>query len=779
MIPPYISREDVSAALSSLIHHSREPEFNGLRHLLLVDLRLASPEMPAGDTIREYAVRDLLLTQIIAALSEHRLMFSLPLPDTQANLPRTRSEAAQAVEQGAHELLVWSVLYYRCVRVDLDLSVEELAALLALHERTLSRYFIDGVDLLTERLIRAESAARLAQLERLLYASLPSSVPQRLFGRADLLITVERALSARSPRHCFITGAAGIGKSAFVQELVRGQISAASLDHVIWIEQPDSVDFVRQHLAETLLREASEISLREYLLMHSVAVILDGIGRAADDRAAFDLLLRDLSAASVYLVNRAYLPLDSIEIHVELPQIDSASASLLVAALLPAAELASTQELAAALYEQVGGNPLALKLALGLWVAGDDTLTIESELHGRLFIRLFEELSDSSRQAWCALALIPQSIEPGLLSRTWGIPIGDVNTLGRHGLTETTGEGQVRLVGAAREAVRQAYYEHVMVRRHVDYLITGLTELSGSFEVIEQALASGFPEISLELRHHWVILAWREGFRRSHWALWRTILETELANVTAFIPELHVAYAMCLRRLGEWDAASHVFRQVVAESGRHGQFAEQGRALAEWSILARYQSDYRHAREMITQAKRYAQRSRDSAMLSELALHEAQLLILQGQGREAVELLASQPDSLRVITLQSEAQLALGNYDACRQLAQRALRLAADDQASKASLYTIFGRSFQAQESYQHAQPPMTDAVTLLERLDDSFSLARAQTNLAAVLIPLERFADAAVLLARAEQIQLRLGDRVGLMATRHNRTLLGGHFAG
>ena len=163
-------------------------------------------------------------------------------------------------------------------------------------------------------------------------------------------------------------------------------------------------------------------------------------------------------------------------------------------------------------------------------------LTLESELHGRLFIRLFEELSDSSRHAWWALALIPQPVEPAMLSRAWGISVTDVSTLGRHGLTETTGEGQVRLVGAAREAVRQAYDEHVIVRSHIDHCIAGLSALSGSFDVIEHALVSGFPEIPPELRSHWVSLAWREGLRRSHWALWRTILETELANVTEFTP---------------------------------------------------------------------------------------------------------------------------------------------------------------------------------------------------------------------------------------------------
>ena len=59
MIIPYISREDVSAALSSLIHTTSKPAVGGLQHLLLVDLLLATPEMPESDEKRTFAVQEL------------------------------------------------------------------------------------------------------------------------------------------------------------------------------------------------------------------------------------------------------------------------------------------------------------------------------------------------------------------------------------------------------------------------------------------------------------------------------------------------------------------------------------------------------------------------------------------------------------------------------------------------------------------------------------------------------------------------------------------------
>jgi tetratricopeptide (TPR) repeat protein len=125
------------------------------------------------------------------------------------------------------------------------------------------------------------------------------------------------------------------------------------------------------------------------------------------------------------------------------------------------------------------------------------------------------------------------------------------------------------------------------------------------------------------------------------------------------------------------------------------------------------------------------------------------------------------------LALQSEALLALGNYDSCRAVAEGALRESSGDLVTDASLYTVIGRSYQAQGNDEQARRYLTEAVVLLERLDDGFALARAQTNLAAVLIALERYDDAGVLLARAEQVQAQLGDRVGLNTTQHNRILL------
>ena len=53
--------------------------------------------------------------------------------------------------------------------------------------------------------------------------------------------------------------------------------------------------------------------------------------------------------------------------------------------------------------------------------------------------------------------------------------------------------------------------------------------------------------------------------------------------------------------LADWEGAQQVFYNVSTECGQTGQFAEQSRALIEWSILYKYQGEYERAQSLIAQ----------------------------------------------------------------------------------------------------------------------------------------------------------------------------------
>lgn len=784
MVIPYISRDDVSAVLSSLIHTTGGNESTGLEHLLLVDLRVTAPDMPAGDEVRRFVVRDLLVTEITSALSEIRRSFELDAPDIRASLAGELTALADNIAADSHELTTWTVLYYRFVRADLSFSVERLAELLAVHTRTIARYTDEGIDLLTQRLIAAEQAARRHHLRRRLYALLPYSVPVRLFGRDEALQSAEDALSSLSPRHILITGAAGIGKTVFVQELVRRQIDAENIDHLVWIHQPETIMSVQHQLAEALLMHPEsarheQVMLRDYLLLYRVAVVVDEIDVLSSDAEAFAALLRDLGAAFVCLISRTRIALDSVTARLHLTELSDVEAKALVQETLrlhPVLNADDRQAIAADLFEHVGGNPLALRLAAAMWESSDDWAALEAGVQSGILTRLYEQLSLDERRAWAVLALHPRPVSVADLDGLWHIRPEAFGALQRLMLTEP---GSMMLIDTARDFIHAQCAVRSDVRGLLEESVARLEPDERALDVVEHALITGFPEVDLQRRTGWINCLWAVGLQCGHWVRWRTILESHLRDASAIDPDVRIAFAICLRHLAEWAHARQILTTVVAECGREGRFAAQARALLELSILSRNGGDYQQALHLIGQASRYGQRSHDVELLHSLASLEAQILIHSGDAVTARKLLASVPETTPNLTLYSEALLASRDYDVCRSAARRALRLVNDDPATEASLYTIIGRSYELEGSHEQAHGFLTDAVTLLERGDDPFALARAQTNLAAVLIPMQRYQDAGSLLSRAEAIQTRLADKVGLSATRHNRAILSGHIAG
>ncbi len=321
-------------------------------------------------------------------------------------------------------LLAWSSLYYRYVCVDLNVSVEELAECYGIEVRTIRRYVGVGARYLTRRLIELEQKARREQQRRRLLAALPYSVALPLVGRTHLLDELEHLPLTLYPCHILVTGMSGVGKTSFVQELLRRFIERDQLDQLVWLDEPKSIQFVRERLAEVFLREGGAVSLREYLLMYRVAVVIDGFSALIRQADALDALLHDLGAAVVVLINSVKVAVELFALHLPLPDIDPNDAVDLLAATLrlnPIIELEPrdferlTHDLAA----QVGGNPLALKLAAGFWdYTNWDTL--HTDVQSGLLNRLFDALDPGQQQIWAALALFSRPAQIVELESLWG-----------------------------------------------------------------------------------------------------------------------------------------------------------------------------------------------------------------------------------------------------------------------------------------------------------------------------------------------------------------------
>jgi len=782
---PFITYESVRAALEAMLYTSTAPPPNPLEELSLVDQFISNPDLPSIVNSREFALRQLLLSIITQEYSQHRHNFGLAAPVLNMPFEAAAADIRRDVQQQNPELNGWCLLYYRYVRVDLDLSIETITTVANIEQRTLRRYQNHATIRLQECLVEAEWEARTKQRKTRLYASLPISIPISLVGRGDTLQYVQRLLSSSPIRHFQVTGPPGIGKTALVQELVRQQIDVEQINQVIWIDNPESVDFVRHTLNEMLLNDLNT-RLREYTLRHNLAVVLDHLHGVDEVHVAdWQHLLSDLSAALVFVTSRVYIPLLQSVKHITLKELGEADALALVENSIDLGEDDDfDREYARRMVSEIGGNPYALTLAARNFSIYHLSTSHESVLDD-VFNQSYNALDKETRIVWLLFALCPAGELPVYaLTQLWSSLFTQERamTLLRHYLVQ---RGQkidhYALPTSSRHFILAKYINAPTV---LDTLIEevhdGLSKgIPFAFDVIEHLLLSDWLRVQPEKARMWISVSLGDALRRGHCAQWVTIIENFQKRHGKTDLSIQIGLGMCLRRVSRWSRAFEVLEQAISDAGRTGQFQDQGRALLELGILYRQQGYYEKAGVIMEKAQDIFSRYHNHERLTDLLIERTQAALDRGDAKQAQDYLRDLPETGRILAMESEVHLLLGDYRGSLDLANRAILLSTDNPLAIGRLYAMMGRIFDQQNELENAANYFAHAITILEREGDLWALARAQSNFGALLIRQENAYEAYEALSKAENIQVVLGDRVGLESTRHNFRVLRRRFGG
>src|SRR5690606_17266261 len=155
-----------------------------------------NPDFPRPSLDRNIAIKHILVDCITDGLAQQRHL-------SQRESPAVTEDITQQIRQdGASqnpELIGWSVLFYRYVLVELNLSLEKYSQMAYLEARTARRYQAHSITRLTERLIQLEWEMRAFYRQMRLQAALPSLTPVHLFGRDDLFATAEALFTQKRP----------------------------------------------------------------------------------------------------------------------------------------------------------------------------------------------------------------------------------------------------------------------------------------------------------------------------------------------------------------------------------------------------------------------------------------------------------------------------------------------------------------------------------------------------------------------------------------------------
>jgi hypothetical protein len=161
----YVTQENVKAALDSMLYASEGENATPLENTWLVDQVIGHLEIPPTMDHRTFALHTLLISLITGALERHRQAFDIVMPGSETSLSDVWEAIRLDVKTSNPELIAWSWLYYRFVRVEFNISPDDFCRINYFDKRTLRRYQHHAIWRLTQQLIAKEFALRRRRLE--------------------------------------------------------------------------------------------------------------------------------------------------------------------------------------------------------------------------------------------------------------------------------------------------------------------------------------------------------------------------------------------------------------------------------------------------------------------------------------------------------------------------------------------------------------------------------------------------------------------------------------
>jgi tetratricopeptide (TPR) repeat protein len=755
---PIIEVESVRSALDAM----RNAEPLGTAHPLSQFLSIR-PYTLGGAAGSDSAIFGHLSQIIRRRLARHREVQHI---ETISSGPEQLSHDFQA---NSDELQAWSMLYYRYVRVDLDLSYEKLEVITRQPKRTLTRRQSKGINRLTYDLARHETKIRLQQREAALRTQLPLPFAPPLIGRKPLLNEIVTRLTEPDlPRHVLLYGAPGIGKSSLALAAAHQLVDQGAIQNVVWLDKIAPDQLVEQIALRLGLIQGQHIGT--HLQMVDTLIVLDNIFTGNPE------LLGVLGAARLIMCANHAPTTDITTIHV--PDLDQDSALNLMSRESQRQRQNEKLDFFSQLYAEFGGNPGALKAALHGGKYYDP-----AQITAGLFD--WNKLSTLAKLLWLILALSESCTETALyalLQEFSGATVKQTLLQLHHesALSKDPHE-LIMLTPLARAFAQQILQDgteralvHSAVGRWVDWALAQHNRPQLLFLLAALHDADIGSQMRLDLVYALAPVVEHSGA----WTLWRSTLsalyDTVRGQDHAWVG-LHLGIAY--RWLAQWTEAAYLLAEVIDEAGRIGDFETQADAMIELAAVERYQGQRDSAAKMIERAARYYRRQKLSDSLERAAVELIQLSLDTGDLKSALrqfnEIAAPFEKSPRVWNVQALLAMHTNDLDLALEAALQAQRGLQSDLPRLARAITLLGQIHYRRGDWRAAIDHLLSAMAIMEQTGDQLGHARARMNLAAVFIGQGNLRSALSYLRDLPDELERLEDVESLQAASQNLEML------
>lgn len=825
---PYLSETLVRAALDGLRQAAPLGD-HALAGFVVVQRRLHAPEAVRGPAATDHAIAQALVERIVAGLDALRALEGLP-PIAAVGGRRAEVEAAlrEDFRRGNAELEAWSALYHRYVRVDLDLQMQAFAALVGQDLRTLRRRLAHGVARLTAQLIADEREARARQAALRMRLALPAAAPPDLVGIEAVEASAWSALAGERGAVA-LHGAGGIGKTALARRLALRLIDEGRIDDLAWLPallSPVTANAIVSRLLEALGLAGAHpdpatrpSALRAHAAAYRLLVVLDSAEALMEDAPTLTALLDALSEARVLITSRVAPPAASGVHVVALGELDERAAwalmereaGLYVGAVETGETVAARRAAQfARVWETVGGNPLALRVAaahLRLFAADRVAGRVgalpvglpagEVALFDALYRAAWDALDADARRVWLALLVFPQA-DAADLDAALAMPPDALDAA----LTTVARRALVDVQPGARPAYTLLRLTRAFLESRLDadptasaWVRACAQRVAGQLIAAEPAPAGpGAPaEPIFERGAHLVAHAARFGLEGpvvvdlaalvheravalGCWADWAPALHAalNLARGAGEQAALRVRLAEATRHLGDLDGAVRLLLEAVHLATEAGRRDLEAIALVELAAVYRL-ADLAGAEPTARRALQAAEAADDPASVSRALAELAQLNLDAGRPDQALALLgrgaAPAAGRERWQALAGDAYLEQGRLEEALEAHRRALALARErgHRVNMARALVNLGRVQLAAGDLDAAETSFENALAIMDQTHDALGQARARANLAVLYARQGRHAEAIDLLRAVLDEQERAGDWQGISLSRRN----------
>lgn len=735
-----IEVESVATALEAM----RQAKPLGLAHPLNRFVSIHDPYNPSA-AMQGAAAQDLKVSSALVRIIRHRLNEHREVYDLQ---PLTSHEHGILIDEDFQrensELEAWSLLYYRYVRVELDLSLDKIGKRVGQTERTLHRRQTKGVHRLTETLARRELHARAHLQQSLLQARLPTPPP--LVGRDQLLdMALSRLTRPDLPHRLLFYGPQGIGKTALASTLARLMTDQMWVKNVAWLDETSLAGCQPDHLLEQIALQLgvpltldSRLSLTTYLSIVDSLIILDQAQSLVDRPDYLQSLIAELGPARLILCAH-FPPSVSLDVaYMKVPELDKTAAFEL---LEKQADNDDPLDEFEQLFSGLGGNPRALRLAFTVPAS-------TSTISGQLYEETWQRASPSARCLWLALLLYtPETFDENILSRLlpeshdFGDSTAALAELKRLSVVASDVEhtGRIILVSLARmfaewllTAESEQELVHLVIRQVVNYLAEN-PEPKHCLRLLDLVQQAEFwSSLRLDLAYAFAPVIEQAGA----WSTWHSYLES-LHNMTVQEDKAWVALhqGIALRWLGRLPEAAHILLDSMQIAGQIGQFELQADAMIELGVVYRYLHDHHGAADLLRCAREFYQRYQLPVKLQRATAEEIELALETGDlaavKEELNSIIQDEILSPRLLSLAARATLQNGDLDTALVFAQKAQQALINDLPNLARITALIGQIHSLRGEWGAAIDHMLWVLCTMEETNDVVGRARARLNLA------------------------------------------------